>query len=207
MTTHVLLVTDMSGSMSNLAEDVRGGFNAYLDGLAREPGDYRITATVFDTEYMPLCADAALADAPRLDHTNYVPRGGTALLDAVGRTIGEFEHRVPDFADGDQVILVIQTDGHENSSHEYTYESVKKLLDDRTGEGGKWAVLYIGAGADTWDQASRMGVRADSYVHTSGSKAATHNTYDSMTRATAAYSAGAQGAAVTQIVRRGTEGT
>lgn len=206
MTTHVLLVTDMSGSMSGLAEDVRGGFNSYLDGLAQGDGEFRITAAAFDTEYMSLCVDTTLADAPRLTTSNYMPRGGTALLDAVGRTIGGFELRVPTLGDDDKVILVIQTDGHENSSREYTYDDVKKLLNDRTGEAGKWAVIYIGAGADTWDQAQRMGVRADSYVNTSGSRASTQSTYDGMTRATHLYSKGGSAAESNALIAAATEG-
>lgn len=33
-TTYVLLATDVSGSMYALADDVRGGYNSYLDNLS-----------------------------------------------------------------------------------------------------------------------------------------------------------------------------
>ncbi len=207
MTTHVLMVTDMSGSMSGLAGDVRGGFNAYLDGLAADTeGSYQITASLFDHEYMPLCTGAALADVPRLSVENYKPRGTTALLDAVGRTVADFELRVSSLGDDDKVILVVQTDGFENASKEFTSSAVRKLLADRTADGGKWAVLYIGAGVDSWSQAEAMGVKLDSYVHTSGSAAATGATYRSMTAATVAYAGGAGAGDAGEIVRKATRG-
>lgn len=204
-TTHVLMVVDMSGSMSGLEEDVRGGYNTFLQGLEGD-GNFRITSTRFDHRYMPLCVDEPVASAPLLTRINYAPAGNTALLDAVGRTILDFEARVPALGVADKVMLVIQTDGHENASTEHTAESVKKLITERTVEGSKWSVMYIGAGMDTWAQAKSMGLRANSYVQTSGSRGATRTTYSGLSAATRAYSKGASGDDAAEVVRGATEG-
>lgn len=198
-TTHVLMIVDMSGSMEPLADDVRGGFNTYVTDLAKEAGNYRLTACLFDTEFIPLCTDAALADVPRLTTRNYVPRAGTALRDAVGKTVHEFDLRVT-LADGDRVLVVIQTDGEENSSREYTWEAIRTLIKDREAT-GVWSFIYLGAGMDTWAQASQMGVQPGSYVHTSASRVGTRSTYGGLTRGTAAFAAGASGATVSHTVK------
>src|SRR4051812_46903169 len=91
-TTHALMVIDMSGSMSALAQDVRGGFNEYLAALRADSGsDYRLTVTLFDHEFIPLAVDAPLADVPELTTENYRPRGNTALNDAIGRALAAFD--------------------------------------------------------------------------------------------------------------------
>ena len=44
-----LVILDKSGSMSTKVQDVIGGFNLYLDELAKEPAvDYGFSLTLFD---------------------------------------------------------------------------------------------------------------------------------------------------------------
>lgn len=198
-TTHVLMITDMSGSMGALAQDVRGGFNTYVTDLAKEPGDYRLTACLFDTEFISLCTDARLADVPRLTDANYAPRGMTALLDAVGKTVREFQSRAT-LVEGDRVLVVIQTDGEENSSREYDWVAIQTLIKDREAT-GRWSFVYLGAGADTWAQASRMGVASANYVNTVKTSHGTASTYSGLTVGTVAFAAGASGADVSRTVR------
>jgi hypothetical protein len=181
-TTHVLMVVDKSGSMFGLAGDVRGGFNAYVDGLKKDDRhNYRLTVALFDTEYTLLCVDAELDKVPELDYFNYLPGGNTALYDAVCRTVIDFEnaHTKTGLPKNDRVLVVIQTDGLENSSREYTASTTKMMLDARQ-ELQRWSVIYLGAGMDTWLQAQRMGVRHGSYVNTRATGAGTRSTYDAL---------------------------
>lgn len=190
--THVLLVTDRSGSMYKLAEDVRGGYNSYLDSLAAEgAGQYRITTVLFSDadRYRRLCTAVALADAPRLDEKNYAPGGMTALLDAIGKTITEFEGETT-LNEGDRVLLVVQTDGRENASREYQREVIQQMISDREA-GGKWGAIFMGAGPDTWTQAGGMGF-SSSLSHAATSEGV-QDSYAGLARASAAYAGGATG--------------
>lgn len=198
--THVLMVVDMSGSMSGLAADVRGGFNAYVDGLKADGGEYRLTVVLFDDRYVVLCADTPLTDVPRLTADNYRPRGWTALLDAVGRTIRTFETRVPTLGDDDRVMLVVQTDGAENKSVEFDWWQIAGLIRDREA-GGKWTCVYLGQHADAWSQASRMGFNQGSTVVVGANSAGTAGSYTGLTYATTAYSRGADGATTSETLR------
>jgi hypothetical protein len=199
-TTHVLMVTDESGSMEPLEDDVRGGFNRYVDDLRNDvDSKYRLTVALFNHAYRPVCVAAKLADVPKLDGQNYRPGGMTALVDAIGRTIADFETRVPNLAEGDRVLLVVQTDGQENSSKEYTTESVRKLIADREA-GGRWSCLFLGAGPDAWQQAGGLGFDRGSTFAVAHSTVGTQSSYAGLTRATRSYSRGATGAEASRSV-------
>lgn len=186
-TTHVLLVTDKSGSMAVLAGDVRGGFNTYVDELRaakkNDGGRYRITATLFDTTMNALCTAAKLSDVPALTELNYQPGGFTALLDAVGTTIRRFEADVTLEPD-DRVLLVIQTDGEENSSREYKWEQIRDMLEARE-KTGQWSIVYLGQGADAWAQGHRFGASTQ-VVNAAYSPRGTQASYTGLAAATVA---------------------
>jgi hypothetical protein len=199
-TTHVLMITDRSGSMAGLADDVRGGFNQYVDDLRKDTdGKYRLTVALFNHLYESQCVAAKLGDVPKLDGRNYRPGGTTALVDAIGRTIADFETRVPDLADGDRVLLVVQTDGFENSSTEYTTEQVRKLITDRE-QGGRWSCVFLGAGPNAWTQAGGLGFAAGQTVVVGATSAGTKATYDSLSHATRSYSRGATGTEASRLI-------
>lgn len=198
-TTHVLFVTDKSGSMDLLAADVRGGFNSYVDTLRQDGNAYRLSVTLFDTEHTELCADAPIGEVPQMDARNYVPFGSTALLDAVGNTITRFRAAHPSLPEGDRALLVIQTDGQENSSREYSYEGVSALI--QAWEAGGWTVLYFGAGAEAWDEGARLGVSAHSILRTSRTGKSTSSGYAGLASASMAYAGGANADEVARTVR------
>lgn len=200
-TTHVLMITDMSGSMAALADDVRGGFNTYLDDLAKDGGKYRLTVTLFDDQFESLCVAAKLKDVPRLTEDNYKPRAMTALLDALGKTVAEFDSRVPALADGDKVLVVVQTDGAENASTEFSRDRIAALIKEREAT-GKWSFIYLGAGVDAWAQAGGMGFAANSVIHSKNTSGATRSSYAGLTHASVAYSKGATGAEASTIVSK-----
>lgn len=184
--THVLLIVDMSGSMSSLAEDVRGGFNTYIADLAKDDGRYRITATVFDTRFIPLCVAAKLKDVPTMTEANYRPAGMTALLDAVGKTVTEFEATTT-LAAGERVMVVVNTDGQENSSREFTAGLIAEMIREREVT-KRWTFVYLGAGADAWGQGGALGFQHT--VNTDNSAAGTRSTYSGIAMASSSYAAG-----------------
>lgn len=185
MTTHVLMIVDMSGSMYNLAEDVRGGFNQFIDSLSEED-NCSLTVTLFDTEFISLCAATPLSKTPRLNSKNYMPRGSTALLDAVGKTVLEFESKDA-LKDGDRVLVVVQTDGFENASSEFKSSDIAKIIKDREST-EKWSFVFLGAGPDTWTQAGAMGFQRANTV--SYDPVATRSSYEGVYRGTKSYAGG-----------------
>lgn len=187
MTTHVLMVVDMSGSMYALAEDVRGGFNSFLSEQEKDADELSFTVTLFDQEFISLCVAETWAATPRLDRDNYNPRGMTALLDAVGKTIVEFESSAGLGAE-DKVLVVVQTDGNENASSEFSKERIAEMIAERE-KTGKWSFVFLGAGPNTWRQAGQMGFqRANTVSYATGQ---TVNSYTGISRGREKFSKGA----------------
>ena len=114
--TDITLVVDRSGSMQDIRSDAEGGVNAFIENQAKEPGEALLTLVQFDTEFEFLHTGVPIKDVPRY---SLVPRGSTALLDAVGRAINETGERISKLAEAERpalVVFVVMTDGLENSS-------------------------------------------------------------------------------------------
>lgn len=185
MTTHVLLITDKSGSMAPVQTDVRGGYNTYLDNLSEDADNWSITSVLFDTYVTTLCEAAGVTDAPRLTVENYQPGGNTALLDAVGTGVTNLEKKLT-LNEGDKVLVVIQTDGEENSSREWSLQAVQDLIQRLDGKDG-WGFLFIGQGPGSWDVGRRLGTMT---VNSSSGNMSSRNTYGAMAAVTRQYAGG-----------------
>lgn len=196
--THVIVIVDKSGSMSPLAQDVRGGFNQFVEDLFDKDGRFRLTVTLFDTDFIPLAVNRKLRDVPKLTEANYQPSGFTALLDAVGKTIHEFD-RETELAADERVMVVVQTDGQENSSREYSRDAIFRLIKDREAT-RRWEFLFLGAGPDIWEQAGSLGFARGNTVSTQPTGANTRSTYGGVAAAAAAYASGASGPEASRIV-------
>lgn len=163
--THIVCIVDRSGSMQPIAGDAMGGYNSFLENQKSLPGEAVVSTVLFDHEYQRLCHATPLTDAPKLDHGNYVPRGSTALLDAIGRGIEDvLQAGQRPGAPHEHVIMAILTDGFENASTDYTHESVAKRIEEmRTTRG--WEFVYLGANQDAIAVASRMNIPASASVN------------------------------------------
>jgi len=199
--THVLMTVDDSASMHGLAQATISGFNEYIDSLRKDKGSkYRVTTAIFGTEYHLLSNASKLSAMPRLDNRNYhAKQGGTALLDAVGRMIVDFE-RETELGPEDKVLLVVQTDGQENSSHRFTTEQISKMIEEREGT-GRWQAVFLGAGPSAWQQGRSLGFRDHNVIQTANTAAGTRSSYAGMTASTRSYSKGATPEAVAAALR------
>lgn len=167
--TDITLVVDRSGSMQEIREDAQGGVNAFIKKQATEPGEALLTLVQFDTEYEIVHSGVPLDEVPEYE---LVPRGGTALLDAVGRAINETGKRLSDMADADRpglVTFVITTDGLENSSKEFTKAQIKGMIEHQQ-ETYDWHFTFLGANQDAFAEAGGLGIRAASAAQYSPDK-------------------------------------
>lgn len=155
--TDITLVVDRSGSMSQCQSDAEGGINTFIKEQQNQEGDAALTLVQFDTEYDFVHRGLPIKDVPAF---KLVPRGNTALLDAVGRAINEAGERLEKIAEADRpgcVVFVIVTDGHENSSKEFTKAKVRELIKQQTAN-YNWQFTFLGADAASFAEATAMGI-------------------------------------------------
>lgn len=171
---HMVCIIDRSGSMQAMKEDALGGFNSFLDQQKKEDtkGKDKLTYVHFDHEYEKLLDRVKVKEVEPLTPSTYQPRGSTALLDAIGKTISELTVKK-----NDTTIVCIITDGHENSSKEYTKDSVKKLIEEKQEEG--WKFVFACADLEAMDDAINLGIPPSQVFATANTKAGTRERYSS----------------------------
>jgi hypothetical protein len=161
----ILCIVDRSGSMQPLTADAIGGFNAFLETQKAAPGAARYTLLLFDHERLLVADRVPLDQAEPLTTATYVPRGTTALNDAVGFLLTDVAAKIgtaPAAEHPERVVVAILTDGMENASQEWTGPSVKALVEQRQAAG--WEFVYLAAGLDAATEAGKMGIReADAF--------------------------------------------
>ena len=156
--TELAFILDRSGSMQPLQEAAVAAFNAFVKSQLDVPGDARLTLVQFDDAYEVPVSARPLQDVPELTAATYVPRGSTALLDAIGRTITDTARRLdplPAAEKPGKVILAIFTDGQENASRDYTAKHINDLIRLYRDEKG-WDFLFLAANQDAIASATAM---------------------------------------------------
>lgn len=165
----ITLVVDRSGSMQEIRSDAEGGVNSFIQQQAEADGQALITLVQFDTEYEFVHRAVLANDVPKY---SLVPRGGTALLDAVGRAINETGARLAKMPETERpglVAFVIATDGMENASQEFDRPQVKKMIEEQQSK-YNWQFTFLGADQDAFAEARSMGMAAGGHANYSKSK-------------------------------------
>ena len=174
--THITVVCDRSGSMTAVRTDAEGALNGFVDSQRNGPGELTLTLFDFDApegrdDWFRKVYDGNVNDAPKYE---LVPRGWTALHDAVAKAIVETGIKLaamPEDERPGRVVFVIQTDGMENSSREHDLPKVQALIKEHIDQ-FSWDFIYLGMGADTWATGDAYGTQ--SVMRTSGAR----QTYD-----------------------------
>ena len=160
--TDITIILDRSGSMASVKDDTIGGFNNFLSEQQKVEGEASLSLVQFDDQYEVVYEDREIHVAAPLTDSTFQPRGSTALLDAVGRTINSVGRRLaalPESERPDKVLLVVMTDGFENASHEFTAAKVSEMINHQRNV-YSWEFMFIGANQDAVLSAREIGIPA-----------------------------------------------
>lgn len=172
--TELIVVLDESGSMGMVRNDTIGGFNTFLETHQALPGEAKLTLVKFSNLTSIAYNGIDVKEVRPLNNETYFPSGGTALFDAVGKTIELVTKRInntPDDEVAEKVIFLILTDGEENSSHEYTKDKVFENIETMK-KNFNWEFLFIGANQDAWAAGSGIGINQNVNYNVSDTKKA-----------------------------------
>jgi hypothetical protein len=190
--TDISIVLDRSGSMESVRSDTIGGFNTFLSDQLEEGGEATITLVQFDDIYEVVYSAIPLTDAGRLDNSTFVPRGSTALLDAIGRTIIATGKRLEALAEDqrpEKVVFVVLTDGHENASRQFTAHNVNEMISHQR-DVYKWEFVFLGANQDAITTAANLGIQASHSITYAATPAGVQQVFKSVSKHLADYRAG-----------------
>lgn len=153
---HITFVLDRSGSMRSIWDDVKGGYKEFIEKQQTEKGKCSFTLNVFDDKFETPVKNKPIKKVST--KLSVRPRGWTALLDAMGRSIQEtkdYLKSIPKPHRPTRVLIAVQTDGQENSSKEYSSSEVKKLIKKCEKKG--WEFMFFGSDLSSVKLAERVG--------------------------------------------------
>lgn len=165
--TEVVFILDRSGSMSGLEADTIGGFNSMVEKQRKEEGEAYISTVLFDDLSEVIYDRVPVEKVEPMNDNQYYVRGCTALLDALGGAIHHISnvHKYARPEDRpEKTLFIITTDGMENASRRYTYDKVKKMVENAK-EKNDWEFLFLGANIDAIETAGRFGINADRAIN------------------------------------------
>ena len=181
--THIVVVLDRSGSMSIICKDMRSGFDQFVEDQKKVEGEATLTLAQFDDTYEIVHDNIAIASVSKL---NLEPRGSTALLDAMGRTLSTERDRINKMEESEapeKVVVVIITDGEENASKEYSRSRVFDMIKDLdSNEDPQWSFVFLGANQDAISAGGNIGVRASASMTYDYSSNGTKSAYASLSK-------------------------
>jgi hypothetical protein len=155
--TLIAAVLDRSGSIEMIREDVQGGLDAYIKDQKEFPGRCEFMLAQFDTQYEVVVpyTDIALVGSVTVE-----PRGATALLDAIGRTITDVGQRLNEMPEDQRpghVIVPIITDGLENASSRFTRDQIFQMITTQRDQFG-WEFIFLAANQDAIASGASLGM-------------------------------------------------
>ena len=164
----IVALIDRSGSMRGKEVDTVGGINAMFDELrTTKTADDTITVSVklFDNEHLIKVNRQNLDTYGQFPLADFVPRGSTALYDAIGDTLKFFmEKKLKNPKEFDNCIVYVATDGQENSSCRYNRQSTKDII--KTAKHVyNINVIYMGANQDAIFEAGNIGINATQAIN------------------------------------------
>lgn len=189
-TTSILFVLDKSGSMSSCESGTVSGFNEYINNLKKDKkNSYKFSLTLFDTVYDKRYSNVPLSKVEELSKDNYQPSGMTALYDAACSTIKDAEKSAKK---NDKFLVVIMTDGEENSSQEYTDKDLKAMI-KKLEATKKWTFVFLGANQDSYAVARKYGLSAQNVSNYNSTDKGVTRAFAAMCASTSDFAGGAGG--------------
>lgn len=178
-------ILDRSGSMRGKEADTVGGINAMLSEVKSKKTDddiVRVSLKLFDHEQQLKWRRIPLEEITELSQAEFVPRGQTALLDALGHTLTYFmEMKLIEPTAYDTCLIYVATDGLENASRQYNRQRIKELIQSaETTYGIK--VIYLGANQDAILEANNIGIAAEQAINYAENPESTQAVYRAVGR-------------------------
>ena len=152
-TTYYHLVLDRSGSMDSCWQEARQVIDSQLRDLKRIQEENTNSSLIFSycgfNQVLRFGDSLMPVDQASINWELIYPDGMTSLNDAIGESIHYLNQKAgAALSDADaDVVMLILTDGLENSSKQYSPTAIKTLM-ETCEQSGKWNFLFLGAGLE-----------------------------------------------------------
>lgn len=187
--TKIAIILDRSGSMDITKSATIEGFNSFIESQRKDNVECNVSLYQFDDQYEVVYENKDVRNAPLLTNTSFVPRGWTALLDAIGNTInrlGDELSSTKESARPEKVIVAIITDGAENKSKVFSRNQVFNMIKHQS-EKYNWKFMFLAANQDAIATAGSYGIAAASSLTYGQTNSGTKMAFTSMSNSISDY--------------------
>jgi len=181
----ITMILDRSGSMASIARETINNVNAYIESQKINSIKTLLTIILFDNQYDVLYDDVDIKLIEPLTEKTFIPRGSTALLDAIGKTINSISGKMLNYPNQSNLIVII-TDGEENASVEYSNNAIKTLIVEKIKNGLDF--VYLGANQDAFKIANSLNITGANSMNYSANSSSVNNAFANLSSATTRYS-------------------
>lgn len=182
---NIVFVIDESGSMTGTETDVIGGFKRVIDEQREnKEGSCSVSYYKFNSNVTEVYRGIDVREVDYIDD-DYRPGGCTALFDAVGTAINNIKNWINNTDEDERPeknVVVVMTDGEENSSREYSASKVKEMIKEMEDE-YNWTFVYMGSDVRDAKDANSLGFANKMY----SSKARYMSNYDIINASVTSY--------------------
>ena len=162
---NICFIIDKSGSMYPSTQDVIGGFNKIIDEQ-KAIKDGKVTVSLY-TFNEKVTEEYLGVDINDIKEFKYSASGTTAMndgigvgIDNVGKWLREKDEKGEELPG--KTLVVVMTDGMENSSREYSLKTVQEKIKEQT-EKYSWEFMYQGTDITTSKAADELGFKFKTY--------------------------------------------
>ena len=167
--TYIGIVVDRSGSMSSIVNDVIGGYNTFINEQ-KKLGNAKVSVVRFDDRVEVIHDNVDIHTIPDATVDTFAPRGSTALLDSIKYTVDLANKYInSQINKPSKVMIVILTDGEENSSRECTRKDIFEIIRKHEDK-FNWEFIFLAANQDAIKTGSNMGMKATNCMDFSNEK-------------------------------------
>lgn len=186
-TEYVLFILDESGSMESCKPETISGFNEQIQELKKTKAIKTYVSLVkFSGSVQTLYWNKPLEEVEELTKETYLPSGSTSMLDAVGQSISKLKNEVSAKNDDVTFLVIIVSDGAENTSREYTWDSVRQII-TKCKEDKCWTITYMGSNQDLSEVRAGLNLDAGNTMTYTSTGTGTQFAFTNMTRSLANY--------------------
>lgn len=162
--TLIAVILDESGSMGSCWAQTISGFNEFVAGqaAAQGAGAAYLSLIKFDAPHIKTVYENQLiSQVQPLNRETYTPNGGTNLMDVIGETMNRINSFLSSMQASERpgVLIVIITDGAENSSTRFNTVEIKSMVAAAESD-GDWSFTFLGANVYAFAMGATFGMNA-----------------------------------------------
>ncbi len=175
--TYYQIILDKSGSMYDCILTTVQGFNEQIQMIKKTSKKFPeqellVSLTTFNHEIdfdiefeKPSNVHEMTSEFEKNEYRGkipYYPSGTTSLYDAIGLSVRKIQQLAKEEIERDEasVVVVIITDGHENSSSEFTYNQIQHMIKNLENS-GNWTFSYLSNTPDAVNYAQSMNIKRE----------------------------------------------